>query len=69
MKSTSSEIEKKRSKNIQEVSSTHFDALIIGGGINGAAKRVICDVWRPGTPGGILHNSKHHLYPLQRGCR
>ena len=36
MKSTSSEIEKKRSKNIQEVSSTHFDALIIGGGINGA---------------------------------
>ena len=36
MKSGAVEIEKKRSENIQEIASTHFDALIIGGGINGA---------------------------------
>ena len=36
MKLTSSEIEKKRSENIKEISNTHFDALVVGGGINGA---------------------------------
>ena len=36
MKLTSSEIEKKRSENIQEISNRHFDALVVGGGINGA---------------------------------
>jgi glycerol-3-phosphate dehydrogenase len=36
MKSMPLEVEKKRLENIQEISSTHFDALIIGGGINGA---------------------------------
>tara|TARA_B100000427_G_scaffold121004_1_gene100847 strand:+ start:7 stop:1572 length:1566 start_codon:yes stop_codon:yes gene_type:complete len=36
MKIISSELEKERSANIESVSKTHFDALIIGGGINGA---------------------------------
>jgi len=36
MKLTSLKIEKERSANIKEISKTHFDALIIGGGINGA---------------------------------
>ncbi len=36
MKVISSDLEKERSANIESVSKTHFDALIIGGGINGA---------------------------------
>ena len=36
MKLISAEIEKERSANIEEISKTNFDALVIGGGINGA---------------------------------
>jgi len=36
MKLISSEIEKKRSNNIRKIEKTNFDALVIGGGINGA---------------------------------
>ena len=36
MKLISPKIEKERSANIKAISKTHFDALIIGGGINGA---------------------------------
>ena len=36
MKLTSPQIEKERSANIKAISKAHFDALIIGGGINGA---------------------------------